>query len=189
MDRGAQAVEQAQPVEPQSFIFAIDRHLVEEGIDGRAQTRERLHGGFEILSSATAWMAAVAAARSAAARSRSSSATKIVRRESLQIRGGFRGARLLLFGAQNIGGAAIAGEKIGAVVGVEETAERFDAANDEKQIVLFTETEDRIDQIMPRALVAQIDLQPIGEEGQNRSEEIAARGAEALACNLKSFRR
>ena len=75
-------------------------------------------------------------------------------------------AVLLLLGAQDVGGAAIAGEQILAVVAVEQRAERLDAADDHQQVVLARQREHRVDQIVPRALVAQIDLEAIGEEGE-----------------------
>ena len=45
---------------------------------------------------------------------------------------------LLLLDAQDVGGALDAGEQVLAVVGVEEFAERLDAADDHQQIVLAT---------------------------------------------------
>ena len=35
-----------------------------------------------------------------------------------------------------------------------------------KQIVLAGQGEHRVDEIVPRALVAQVDFQPVGEEGE-----------------------
>ena len=90
------------------------------------------------------------------------------------------GAVLLFLGAQDIGGAAIAGEEILAVVGFEKTAERFDAAHDHQEIVLAGQSEDRVDQIVARALVAEVDFQAVGEEG----EEV-----EALSSNFCATRR
>ena len=76
------------------------------------------------------------------------------------------GAVLLLLGAQDVGGAAIAGEQVLAVVAVEQLAERLDAAHDHQQVVLARQREHRVDQIVPRALVAQVDFQAVGEEGE-----------------------
>ena len=75
-------------------------------------------------------------------------------------------AVLLLLGAQDVGGAAIAGEQVLAVVAVEQRAQRLDAADDHQQIVLARQREHRVDQIVPRALVAQIDFEAVGEEGE-----------------------
>ncbi len=75
-------------------------------------------------------------------------------------------AVLLLLGAQDVGGAAIADEQVLAVVGVEEAPQRLDAAHDHQQVVLAGQREHRVDQIVPRALVAQVDLQAVGEEGE-----------------------
>ena len=73
---------------------------------------------------------------------------------------------LLLLDAQDVGRAAIAGEQVLAVLGVEEAAERLDAADDHEQVVLAFEREHGIDEIVPRTLVAEIDLQAVGEEGE-----------------------
>ena len=42
---------------------------------------------------------------------------------------------LLLLDAQDVGGAAIAGEEVPAVLGVEEAPERLDAADDHQEVV------------------------------------------------------
>ena len=83
------------------------------------------------------------------------------------MRAGERARAVLLFlGAQDVGGAAIAGEQVLAVLGVEQAPERLDAADDHEEIVLAGQREHRVDQIVPRALVAQVDLQAVGEEGE-----------------------
>ena len=65
---------------------------------------------------------------------------------------------------EDVGRALGAGEQILAVVGVEEFAERLDAADDQHEVVLACEREHRIDEIVPRALLAELDLQAVGEE-------------------------
>ena len=73
---------------------------------------------------------------------------------------------LLLLDADDVGRALVAGEQVIAVLGVEEFSQRLDAADDEKKIVLAFEREHRIDQIVPRALLAELDFQTVGEESQ-----------------------
>ena len=75
-------------------------------------------------------------------------------------------AVLLLLGGDDIGGAAIADEQVLAVVGVEKAPERLDAAHDHQEIVLAGQREHRIDQIVSRALFAQVDFEAVGEEGE-----------------------
>ena len=75
-------------------------------------------------------------------------------------------AVLLLLGAQDIGGAAVAGEQAFAVLGVEEAAERLDAAHDHQEIVLVRQGEDRVDEVVAGAFVAQIYFEAVGEEGE-----------------------
>ena len=76
------------------------------------------------------------------------------------------GAVLLFLGAQDVGGAAIAGEQILAVLGFEQFSERLDPADDHEQIVLPRQREHRVDQIVARAFFAEVDFQAIGEEGE-----------------------
>ena len=49
---------------------------------------------------------------------------------------------------------------------LQELAQRLDALDDQRQVVLAAEREHRIDQIVPRTLVAQMHLEPVGEEGE-----------------------
>ena len=44
--------------------------------------------------------------------------------------------------------------------------ERLDPADDHEKIVLARQREHRVDEIVPRALVAQVDFQAVGEEGE-----------------------
>ena len=44
--------------------------------------------------------------------------------------------------------------------------ERLDPAHDHEEIVLARQGEDGVDEIVPRALFAQVDFQPVGEEGE-----------------------
>src|SRR6185437_4321409 len=75
-------------------------------------------------------------------------------------------AVLLLLDAEDVGRALDAGEQVLTVVGVEEFAQRLDAADDQEQIVLAFESKDGVDEIVPRALLAQLDFQAVGEEGK-----------------------
>ena len=67
---------------------------------------------------------------------------------------------------ENIARALGAREQVLAVVGVEELAERLDPADDHQEIVLALQREHRIDEIVPRALVAELNFQAVGEEGE-----------------------
>ena len=91
------------------------------------------------------------------------------------------GARSVLFllGAQNVGGAAIAGEQVLAVLAVEQTPQRLDPTDDRKEIVLAGQGEDRVDEIVPGTLVAQIDFQAVDEEG---SEVVSPKLSLRIGC-------
>ena len=43
---------------------------------------------------------------------------------------------------------------------------RFHPLDDQREVVLAAEGEHRVDQVVPRALVAQVHLEPVGEEGE-----------------------
>ena len=58
-----------------------------------------------------------------------------------------------------------------AVLGVEEFSQRLDAADDQQKIVLAFEREHRIDQIVPRALLAELDFETVGEEREEIQHE------------------
>ena len=53
--------------------------------------------------------------------------------------------------------------RLAAVFRLEEFAQRFDALDDHQEVVA-AEREHRIDQIMPRSLILEMHLEPIGEE-------------------------
>ena len=76
------------------------------------------------------------------------------------------GAVLFLLGPQDVGGAAVADEQVLAVLAVEQFSQRLDPAHDHEQIVLARQGEHRVDEIVPRALFAQVDFQAVGEEGE-----------------------
>ena len=86
-------------------------------------------------------------------------------------------AVFLLFDAQDVRPALDAGEQILAVVGVEEFTQRLDAAHDEQQVILPFEREHSIDEIVLRALLAQLHFEAIGEERQEivRLRDLAKR--------------
>src|SRR5208282_5968271 len=75
-------------------------------------------------------------------------------------------AVLPFLGAQDVGGAAIAGEQVLAVLRVEQAPQRLDPPDDHQKVVLARQREHRVDEVVPRALVAQVDLEALGDEGE-----------------------
>ena len=73
-------------------------------------------------------------------------------------------AVLLFFGLEDIGGALVARQQIGAVVGLEERLQRLDPRHQPHQIVFMAKREHRIDQIVANAFFLQRDFQAVGEE-------------------------
>ena len=49
---------------------------------------------------------------------------------------------------------------------LQELAQRLDPLDDQRQVVLPAQREHRIDQVVPRPLLAQVHLEPVGEEGE-----------------------
>ena len=66
---------------------------------------------------------------------------------------------------EDVAGALGARQQVLAVVGIEEFSERLDAADHHQEIVLTAEREYGVDEIVPRALLAELNFQAIGEEG------------------------
>ena len=71
----------------------------------------------------------------------------------------------LFLDAQDVDGPLGAGEQIGAVFGVEEFPERLDPLDDHQEIVA-AESEHGIDQVVPRALLSEMHLEPVSEEDE-----------------------
>src|SRR5690606_34830707 len=72
----------------------------------------------------------------------------------------------LLLGANDVGGAIVGDQQVFAVVGGEELLQRLHARHQAHQIVLVAQREHGIDQIVPHALLAQVDFVAVVEEGE-----------------------
>src|SRR6185295_12309277 len=79
---------------------------------------------------------------------------------------------LLLFDREDVTRPLGPCKQVLAVVGVKELSERLDAADDQEQIVLAAEREHGVNEIVTRALVAELDFQAVGEEGQEFGREL-----------------
>jgi hypothetical protein len=73
---------------------------------------------------------------------------------------------LLLLGLEDVGRALVAGQQIGPVFGGEEGVKRLDPPHDPDEVVV-AEREDGVDEIVALALIAEEDLQAVGEEGDD----------------------
>ena len=140
----------------------VDRHLVEERIDMRAQLRHR-----------ASWRRRNPRARRRRRpppwrrRSRSPApiprpggrATGRARRHSS--RASFFSSMRRMLAARLVPASRFLPSSVS-----RNLPERLDAADDQQEIVLAFEREHGIDEIVPRALLAQLDLQAVGEEGE-----------------------
>ncbi len=160
--RGTDLGEQREPVRAQRLVVRVDDHRVEERIDRRAQLREGAHRAGEVFD---------------VDRSDGVGRHLLDRRvqrfflrqlQEFPIGLGCRvaGLVLLLLVTKDVRRALHAGEQHRAVIRLQELAERLDALHDQREVVLPAKRKHRIDQIVPRTLVAQVHLQPIGEEGE-----------------------
>lgn len=68
------------------------------------------------------------------------------------------GTVFLFFVAYDICGAAVADKQICAVVRFEKGGKRLYAANDQEQVILIRQRENRVDQIIAGAALTQIDF-------------------------------
>ena len=121
--------------------------------------------------------AVIAAAKSSAARagpSAASAASRAAKRArsasvSAKRRSGSREYSTPSFFSswvEDVRGALVAGEEVRAVVGGEEGLQRADAGDEEDEVVLAAELEAGVDDVVADALAAEVDLEAVGEEGE-----------------------
>ena len=171
--RPAQFVEEPQAIAPQFRVAGVNRHIFKKYIDWRPQRGQAFHRIFE-RSLARDFRPADAPGGERQMTPRIGAdalndTPKLFFGEFLKkrvIAGAVEGAWPIVFflGAENIGGTAIAGEQIRAVFRIEKTAKRLDAGYDQKEIVLPRQGEHRVDKIISRAALAQIDLETLSEK-------------------------
>ena len=123
--RLADAVEEPQAVGPKRGVFRVDRHLVEEGVHGLAQAGQRAHRALEILRLDGSGGLALGPVEHHGERLFLDLALVVYDLEIGRLV--VSATVLLLLDAQDVSRAAITGEQVLAILGVEEAAERFDA--------------------------------------------------------------
>jgi hypothetical protein len=70
----------------------------------------------------------------------------------------------VIFLLQDIRRTLVPGEQVGAVLGGDERLQRMDAREQANEIVFAPEREYRVDQVVPDAGFALLDLETVGEE-------------------------
>ena len=75
-------------------------------------------------------------------------------------------AVLLLLDAEDIGGAAVGGEQIGAVLALEKVPECSHPRPHAHQVVLIASRENGFHQIVTHALLSQVHLDSVSNEGK-----------------------
>ncbi len=159
--RAPDTAEQSQAIRTQGGIVRIDGNLVEESIDRRPQRGQRRHRRAKIFIGDRT--SRIGLRR----RHRLPQCAFLVLREERGVgRRVERPTVLLLFDAQDVRRAFHAGEQVRTILRVEEATQRFDTADYEQEIVLIAEAEDGVDEVVPLALIAKVDLEAVGEEGE-----------------------
>ena len=87
---------------------------------------------------------------------------------------------------EDVHGALVAGEEVRAVVGGEEGLQRADAGDEEDEVVLAAELEGGVDDVVADALAAEVDLEAVGEEGEEVSRTFDA--STAMCTSVLSAR-
>src|SRR4051812_36008768 len=77
---------------------------------------------------------------------------------------------------EDIRGALVAGEEVGALGRLDERLQRPDAGEQPDEVVLAAEGEDRVDQVVADAGLALLDLEAVGEEVRECLKHVAAAG-------------
>ena len=136
----AEARQQIQSRGADLWVVGVDDDIFKEGVDGRAQTRQRRHGPGKILG------------LDRHRRLRSG----IGQRGDERGFGGFgRGVmnarRGPVFLLENISGAFVTGEQVHAVFGGDEGLERMDASEQADEIILAAERKHCVDEVMADA--------------------------------------
>src|SRR6266511_2202249 len=157
--RCADFIEQLEPVLAQLLVLDIDRDFIEESIDVRAKLRHRKHGGFEVLACDSGGGFRLGSFD----RARQGTLLALAIEGRIRPTDVLAGVALLL-DADDIGGALVAGEQILAVFGIEEFSQRLHASDNEEKIILPLEGKDRINKIVAGTLLAQLNLEAIGEK-------------------------
>src|ERR1017187_235535 len=157
----ADLVEQLEAVFTQGLVVHVDVDLVKKSVDEGPQPRQVAHCAFEVFGFYRTFRRYFGPTYLVCERLFFGKLIKVSDRSTGVVR-----VVLLLFDAQDVGGALDPGEQVLAVVAIEEFPERRDAAHDHEQIVLAFECEHGIHKVMPRALLAQLHLEAVREEGE-----------------------
>ena len=162
VERDPHLVHQAEAVGPQGRVGCVDRHPIEEGIDTRPQAGEGGEGRVEGVRSET--VAEFGGERGEILMQR----PFFVLHETggIDLVAGIDRAVLLLLDGEDVGGTAIGGQQVFAVLAGQESLERLDPRGQPHEIVLAGPREHRRDQIVAHATLAQMHLEPAGEEAE-----------------------
>src|SRR5690606_39180037 len=205
--RVAEAGEQGQPGCALGLVRIVHRHFVEEAVDGRAQDGERGHGRFEVLGLHRRTSARLGRVQRFDQRlfSRFWRIGVIVFSPLLHLGGDYRGEigivdqgqRVLLAGLRDLAfdalpvllledvrRALVAGEQVGAVLGLDEVLQSFHTGEKPHEVVFVPEREDRVDQVVTDAGFALLDFETIGEEALDILLNLAKRKQTYASFNL-----
>ncbi len=185
----AEAGEQLEPVGALVLILVIHRHLVEKPIDRCAQARQRGHGRGEVLLGhrnfrfwrgsieridqrlfGRFWRVGKPRVTPVPEPGPSFFYTDVRRRAGSRIKSGMTrvGGPMLLL--EDIRRALVSRQQVGAVFGLHERLQRLHPREQANEIILAAERKHRIDEIVPDPCFALLDLEAVGNEGQQDAE-------------------
>ena len=147
--RVAEAREQREAARASAGVIGIDRDLVEERIDRRAQRSQRGHGGGEILG-----LDRRVAFGSAAS---SASTKRLLLRRNIVTPDLIRGPAAF-FLLEDIRRPLVRGEQVPPLPRLDEPLQRLHPRQQPNKIVLPAKREHRVDEVMPNPGLALLDL-------------------------------
>src|SRR5215470_1126647 len=162
-------IEQLEAISTQIFIADIDGDLVEKGINGRTQLGDAPHGGAEVLLANRGRCLALGCV--------DCDGKALFFRLLIKCCIGRRSIALPVFfflDANDVCCPLVAREQVLTVLAVEKFAERFDAADDENKVILTFERKNGVYEVVASALLAKLDLEAIGQEGEQVGRNKAA---------------
>ena len=157
----ADTVEQVQAVAPQHLISGVDLHRLEERVNGSAQGRHGPHGGGEILGFEGLGDLRLCGVEGSEKRA------LLFRLGEFHIRAEGIFDAVFFFGlCQNVVGPLEALHQVLAIVGFQEIGEGRGAVDQQGEIVISFHHQTGVDHVMTNALVAQMHLEAVVEEGE-----------------------
>src|SRR5208337_97335 len=192
VNHGANPRQQRETIAAQAGFRRVDRYAIEESVERRAEGGHRRHCSREVFRLQPS------CDQRFGARQRLAQRPLLRLREQRRVGGGFVGAVLALLDAQDVRGATIGGQQVGAVLAPEQRRDRRRPREQAHDVVVVAGREDGVQHVVPRSLGAQLNAHPLGEEpeqvvrivraggeqqgAQTQAQAVLARDAQHAEC-------